>query len=337
RFGAGLLVETLETLPADELHQRQTAIQNMLMRLGATFNVYSEGQNTERILPFDIIPRIVAADEWAILERGLKQRIHVLNLFLQDVYGDRHIVNDGRIPSELILGSKGYLSPCQDLHPPHGVWCHVIGTDLVRDRDGHWYVLEDNLRCPSGVSYMLQNREAMKNTFPELFQAMNVRPIGKYPGYLLETLLALAPDYHPDPTVVVLTPGLYNSAYFEHSFLAQHMGVELVQGEDLVVSDGWVNMRTTQGLKQVDVIYRRIDDTFLDPHVFRSDSLLGVPGLMEVYREGRVAIANAPGTGVADDKAIYAYVPEMIRYYLGEDPILDNVPTYHCSDREQRD
>ncbi|MEO0801152.1 MAG: circularly permuted type 2 ATP-grasp protein [Cyanobacteria bacterium J06642_2] len=332
-----LLVETLERLPAEELSQRQAAIQNMLMRLGATFNVYFEGQNTERILPFDIIPRIVGADEWNKLERGLKQRIHALNLFLQDAYGDRQIAKDGRIPAELILGSKGFLEPCIGLKPPQEVWCHVIGTDLVRDRDGHWYVLEDNLRCPSGVSYMLQNREAMKNTFPELFQAMNVRSIANYPGYLLETLLSLAPDYRQDPTVVVLTPGLYNSAYFEHSFLAQHMGVELVQGEDLVVVDGWVNMRTTQGLKPVDVIYRRIDDTFLDPQVFRADSLLGVPGLMEVYQAGRVAIANAPGTGVADDKAIYAYVPEMIRYYLAEDPILDNVPTYHCSDRQQRD
>lgn len=332
-----LLVETLERLPADELHQRQTAIQNMLMRLGATFNVYYEGQNTERILPFDIIPRIVTAAEWASLERGLKQRIHALNLFLQDVYGDRKIVKDGRISAELILSSKGFLEPCMGLQPPQGIWCHIIGTDLVRDRDGRWYVLEDNLRCPSGVSYMLQNREAMKNTFPELFQTMNVRSIANYPSYLLETLLSLAPDYLPSPTVVVLTPGLYNSAYFEHSFLAQNMGVQLVQGEDLVVEDGWVKMRTTRGLQQVDVIYRRIDDTFLDPQVFNSDSLLGVPGLMEAYRAGRVAIANAPGTGLADDKAIYAYVPEMIRYYLGEDPVLDNVPTYHCADSQQRD
>lgn len=331
------LVNRIHSLAPGELQRRQQAAQNALFKLGATFNVYSDDQGTERIIPFDIIPRIVSAQEWANLERGLKQRIYALNLFLDDIYHEKKIVKDGKIPLEPIHSASGFLKPCVGLQPPRGVWCHITGTDLVRDRDGQWYVLEDNLRCPSGVSYVIENRRTMKSTFPLVFKAMDIQPVEDYPSHLLETLLNLAPPSLLDPTVVVLTPGIYNSAYFEHSFLAQQMGVELVEGRDLVVVDGYLKMRTTQGLQRVDVVYRRIDDDFIDPLAFRSDSFLGVPGLMEVYRAGRVAIANALGTGVADDKVIYAYVPEMIRYYLGEDPILPNVPTYHCWEKNQQD
>lgn len=268
--------------------------------------------------------------------KGLKQRIYALNTFLSDIYSEQKILRDSIIPSELIFSASGFLKQCMGLQPPAGIWCHITGTDLVRDRDGKWYVLEDNLRCPSGVSYVLENRRAMKNTFPLVFNTMQIQPVEEYPSHLLETLLNLAPAQLPDPTVVVLTPGIFNSAYFEHSFLAQQMGVELVEGRDLVVADGYLQMRTTKGLQRVDVIYRRIDDIFIDPQVFQSDSLLGVPGLMEVYRSGRVAIANALGTGVADDKVIYSYVPEMIRYYLGEEPILSNVPTFLCWEPHQQ-
>lgn len=333
---AALLVERINSLSIEELRQRQQVAQNMLFRLGATFNVYSDNQGTERILPFDIIPRIVAANDWQWLEKGLKQRIHALNLFLTDIYGEQKILKDGVIPENVIYSSKGFLQPCIGIHPPQGIWCHITGTDLVRDRDGQWYVLEDNLRCPSGVSYVLENRRVMKSTFPQVFSRMAILPVDDYASQLLEILLNLAPMGLPDPTVVVMTPGIYNSAYFEHSFLAQQMGVELVEGRDLVVADGYLQMRTTKGLKRVDVIYRRIDDDFLDPLAFRPDSMLGVPGIMEVYRAGRVAIANAPGTGVADDKVVYAYVPQMIRYYLGEDPLISNVPTYLCWEAEQQ-
>jgi uncharacterized circularly permuted ATP-grasp superfamily protein len=336
RSAASLLVERINSLSLEDLRRRQVAAQNALFRLGVTFNVYSDNQGTERILPFDIIPRIVSAEEWTKLEQGLKQRIQTLNLFLTDIYGDQKILKDNVIPAELIYSASGFQKPCMGLKPPEGIWCHITGTDLVRDRDGHWYVLEDNLRCPSGVSYVLENRRVMKTTFPQVFNRMNIMPVDDYASQLLETLLNLAPAALPEPTVVVLTPGIYNSAYFEHSFLAQQMGVELVEGRDLVVSDGYLQMRTTKGLKRVDVVYRRIDDNFIDPTVFQADSLLGVPGLMEVYRAGRVAIANALGTGVADDKVIYAYVPQMIRYYLGEDPILNNVPTYLCWEPEQQ-
>jgi len=337
RPDAAPLIERINTLASGELYQRQEAAQNALKRLGATFNVYGDTQGTERIFPFDIIPRIVSAAEWAFLERGLKQRIHALNLFVADIYSDQKILNDGVIPRELIESAKNFLKPCVGLKPPQGIWCHVTGTDLVRDRDGKWYVLEDNLRCPSGVSYVLENRRVMKSTFPQVFSKIDVQPVDDYPGYLLETFLNLAPDNIPNPTVVVLTPGMYNSAYFEHSFLAQQMGVELVEGRDLVVVDGYVQMRTTKGLQRVDVIYRRIDDDFIDPLAFRPDSMLGVPGLTEVYRAGRVAIANALGTGIADDKVIYAYVPQIIRYYLDEEQILSNVPTYLCwNDNDQQ-
>ena len=330
------LIERIHTLGMEEVIRRQKAAQVALFKMGVTFNVYSDGRGTERIMPFDLIPRILSADEWLILEKGLKQRITALNLFLADVYGDQKILKDGIIPAEIVLSASGFLKPCIGLQPPKGIWCHITGTDLVRDRSGQWYVLEDNLRCPSGVSYVLENRRVMKNTFPVVFDTMNIQPVEEYASYLLETLLNLAPDHLPDPTVVVLTPGIYNSAYFEHSFLAQQMGVELVEGRDLVIADGYLQMRTTKGLQRVDVIYRRIDDDFIDPKAFRADSLLGVPGLMEVYRSGKVAIANALGTGVADDKVIYSYVPAMIHYYLGEEPILANVPTYLCWEPKQQ-
>ncbi|MBD2096886.1 circularly permuted type 2 ATP-grasp protein [Trichocoleus sp. FACHB-591] len=333
---ATLLIERFNSFSASEIKRRQQSAQIALMKLGVTFNVYSDGQGTERIMPFDIIPRIVSAQEWKELEQGLKQRIYALNLFLHDIYNEQKILRDSVIPAELIYSATGFLKPCLGLNPPGGIWCHITGTDLVRDRDGRWYVLEDNLRCPSGVSYVLENRRVMKSTFPQLFNTMPIQPVEDYSSHLLETLLNLAPEHLSDPTVVVLSPGIYNSAYFEHSFLAQQMGVQLVEGRDLVVADGYLQMRTTKGLQRVDVIYRRIDDDFIDPLAFRSDSMLGVPGLMDVYRAGRVALANALGTGIADDKVIYAYVPQIIRYYLGEDPILANVPTYLCWEPQQQ-
>lgn len=329
------LVDRIEALPTEEVQRRHRAAQVALFKLGVTFNVYSDDQGTEKIFPFDIIPRIVSADEWAVLERGLKQRICALNQFLADVYGDQKIIHDGIIPRELIESASGFHPACMGLKPPQGIWCHITGTDLVRDDAGDWYVLEDNLRCPSGVSYVLENRRVMKSTFPQVFEKMNIRPVEEYPGRLLATLVNLVPEHVSDPTVALLSPGIYNSAYFEHSFLAQQMGVELVEGRDLVVADGYLQMRTTKGLKRVDVLYRRIDDEFIDPTVFNPDSLLGVPGLMDVYRSGRLGLANALGTGVADDKVIYSFVPEMIRYYLGEEPLLPNVPTYLCSEPKQ--
>jgi uncharacterized circularly permuted ATP-grasp superfamily protein len=335
RAGAALLMQRIASLPAGELLRRQRAAEQALLNLGITFNVYGDAAGTERIFPFDIVPRIVEAADWAYIERGLKQRIHALNLFIDDVYHDRTIVKDGVVPARVVDSAASFLEPCVGLTPPRRVWCHITGTDLVRDRDGQLYVLEDNLRCPSGVSYVLENRQVLKRTFPQVFEASRVRPIDDYPGRLLEMLQYLAPEGIASPTVVVLTPGVYNSAYFEHAFLAQQMGVELVEGRDLVVAGGFVLMRTTKGFQRVDVIYRRIDDTFLDPRAFRPDSLLGVPGLMDVYRAGRVALANAPGTGVADDKVIYAYVPQIVRYYLGEDIVLPNVPTYMCWDEVQ--
>ena len=332
----GLIKHMIE-LGMQQLEQQRQTAEIALFKLGVTFNVYSDNQGVEKIFPFDIIPRIIDGKEWSQLEQGLKQRIQALNLFLDDVYGEQKIIKDGKIPQDIIQTASGFLHPCLGIKPPAGVWCHITGTDLVRDKNGEWYVLEDNLRSPSGISYVLENRRVMKTTFPEIFQDMTVKPVDDYPSQLLETLLNLAPPQLPEPMVVVLTPGIYNSAYYEHSFLAQQMGIELVEGKDLVVAGGYLQMRTTKGLKRVDVVYRRIDDNFLDPLVFNPNSLLGVPGLMEVYQQGKVALANAPGTGVADDKVVYAYVPEMIRYYLGEEPILANVPTYLCwrdSDRQ---
>lgn len=337
RQDANLLIEKINSLSEEELLIRQEAAQKAMMKLGATFNVYGDNRGTERIFPFDVIPRIVSSSEWNWLEGGLKQRIHALNLFLEDIYDEQKIVKDGIIPEELIKSATGFLKPCIGLKPPGGLWCHITGTDLVRDKDGKWYVLEDNLRCPSGVSYVLENRRVMKSTFPQIFATLGIKPVDNYPGNLLDTLLNLAPSHIRNPRVVVLTPGIYNSAYFEHSFLAQQMGVELVEGRDLVVADGYVQMRTTKGLQRVDVIYRRIEDTFIDPLAFNPQSLLGIPGITEVYRNGRVALANALGTGVADDKVIYAYVPQMIRYYLDEDQILPNVPTYLCWEKQQLD
>jgi uncharacterized circularly permuted ATP-grasp superfamily protein len=333
---AATLIDKINSLSLAELHQQQQLAQSTLLRMGVTFNVYSDDRGTEKILPFDIIPRTIGDREWESLERGLKQRIHALNLFLSDIYGRQQIVSDGVIPLELINSASGFLKPCMGLKPPQGIWCHITGTDLIRDRDGSWYVLEDNLRCPSGVSYVLENRRVMKSTFPRLFEKMHILPVEDYPGRLLETLLYLAPESILDPTVVVLTPGIYNSAYFEHSFLAQQMGVQLVEPRDLTIANGFLQMRTTKGLQQVDVVYRRIDDEFIDPLAFRADSMLGVPGLMDVYRSGRVAIANAPGTGVADDKVVYAHMPAIVKYYLDEEQIIPNVPTYECWDDSQR-
>ncbi|MEM1308171.1 MAG: circularly permuted type 2 ATP-grasp protein [Cyanobacteria bacterium P01_H01_bin.153] len=337
RPAAAELVKRIQSLPLEELQRRQEAAQNMLFKMGVTFNVYSDNQGTERIFPFDVIPRFVPYGEWERLEQGLKQRIEALNCFIHDIYNDQKIINDQVIARDVIEPAPGFLKPCLGLQPPKGIWCHITGTDLVKDRSGDWYVLEDNLRCPSGVSYVLENRRVMKSSFPRFFGALNILPVDDYASQLLEALLNLAPSNVADPCVVLLSPGMYNSAYFEHSFLAQQMGIELVEGRDLVVADGYVQMRTTKGLQRVDVIYRRIDDDFLDPQAFRADSMLGISGLMEVYRQGRVAIANAPGTGVADDKMIYAYVPQMIKYYLGEDQILPNVPTYLCEDAKQRE
>jgi uncharacterized circularly permuted ATP-grasp superfamily protein len=336
RQGAERLIERINSLQPGELRARQQAIESALLRMGITFTVYGDEAGTEKIFPFDVIPRIVQASDWRHIEAGLKQRIAALNHFLDDIYHDQNIVNDGIVPREMLEKAKSFRPQCVGLNPPKGIWCHVTGTDLVRHTDGAIYVLEDNLRCPSGVSYVLQNRLVMKRSFSVAFAASGVRPVVNYPSQLFQTLSSVAPHGKPDPTVVVLTPGIFNSAYYEHSFLAQQMGVELVQGEDLVVENDRVYMFTTDGLEQVDVIYRRIDDDFLDPLSFRKDSMLGVPGLLDVYRKGNVALCNAPGTGVADDKVIYAYVPAMIRYYLNQEPILPNVPTYICQKEDDR-
>jgi uncharacterized circularly permuted ATP-grasp superfamily protein len=328
---ARMLLDTIESLEEGQLLRCQRAAEQLLLLLGITFNVYGESAGTERIFPFDLIPRIISAKEWEWIERGLKQRIHALNEFIDDIYHEQKILKDGIIPEEVIRSAAFYRPECHGINPPRRVWCHITGTDLVRHSDGQMYVLEDNLRVPSGVSYVLENRALMKRTFPRVFEGLRVRPVDNYPSRLLETLQAIAPPGASDQaTVVLLTPGMYNSAYFEHSFLAQQMGIQLVEGSDLVVQEGMVWMRTTKGLRKVDVIYRRLDDDFLDPLAFRPDSMLGVPGLMEVYRTGRVALANAPGNGVADDKVVYSYVPQIIRYYEGEDAILPNVPTFQC-------
>ena len=328
RRDAELIVRTIESLPEGELLRLQEAANAALVNLGITFNVYGDGAGVERVLPFDIVPRIVGAGEWERIERGLRQRIFALNCFLADVYADAKILRDGILPRELVLGAPSFREACVGLKPPNGVWCHVTGTDLVRDDSGAYYVLEDNLRCPSGVSYVLENRRLMKQTFPELFRSFALRSVDDYPGKLLDALSYISP--RPEHRMALLSPGSYNSAYFEHSYLARQMGIELVEGSDLIVEDDVLYMLTTHGLERVDVLYRRIDDDFLDPQAFRHDSLLGVPGLMRAYRAGNVGLANAPGTGIADDKVIYSFVPEIIRYYLGEDPILPNVATYLC-------
>ncbi|MDE0687497.1 MAG: circularly permuted type 2 ATP-grasp protein [Candidatus Poribacteria bacterium] len=325
-----MLVEGIDSFPEGEFTRRQIAAEHALLRMGITFNVYADEQGIEKIFPFDLIPRIIDANEWEWIERGLKQRIHALNLFIDDVYHDQKILKDGVVPADVVLSSERYLQPCIGLDPPRGIWCHITGTDLVRDGDGQIYVLEDNLGCPSGVSYVVENRQLMKRTFPQLFGMSQIQPVEDYPSQLLNMLRYLVTDKVLSPEVAVLTPGIYNSAYFEHSFLAQQMGVELVEGRDLVVMDGFVHARTTKGFERVDVIYRRINDDFLDPTVLNPESMLGVPGLMDVYKAGRVALVNAPGTCVADDKVVCSFVPKIIKYYLGEDIIVPNVPTYMC-------
>ncbi|WP_436516323.1 circularly permuted type 2 ATP-grasp protein [Ekhidna sp. To15] len=328
-----LFRKRIEKMDWKKLNFLQHATDRAQLSLGMTFNVYSDNQGVERILHLDIIPRIISGADWDKLEKGLAQRITALNMFIADIYGDQKVLKDKIIPSELITSSACYLKQCIGLKPPENVWCHITGSDMIRGDDDEFYVLEDNLRCPSGVSYMLENREILKRTFPELFEKLKVRPVHNYAHYLRDMMESLTPN--SSPNLAVLTPGTYNSAYFEHSYLAQQMGAELVEGRDLVVQDDHVYMITTAGLKKLDVIYRRVDDGFIDPLVFNKDSMLGTPGLFEAYRKGNVVLVNAPGTGVADDKAVYAYIPRIIKYYLGEEAILKNVKTYICDEPDQ--
>ena len=336
---ARLLAEYFSELPPGELIERQRAVDSTIEDMGISFTIYSEGDNIDRAWPLDIIPRAMPGSEWDRVERGLVQRVMALNLFIDDLYNDRRILKEKVVPAELIDSSKSYLAACRGARPKHGVWAHICGSDLVRDGDGTIYVLEDNLRVPSGVSYMLENRNVIKRVFPSIFRNHQIRPVSEYPSALNKMLRSIASsEVKGKPEIVVLTPGIFNSAYFEHSYLARTMGVELVEGNDLVVGDDdCVYMRTIDGLTRVDTVYRRIDDTFIDPEVFRPDSTLGVPGIMRAWRAGNVALANAPGSGVADDKVIYSYVPDIIRFYLGEDAILPNVPTWRCSDKQQLD
>ncbi|ESS71783.1 hypothetical protein MGMO_89c00090 [Methyloglobulus morosus KoM1] len=315
---------------------RKTAADMAIMEMGITFTVYSDEGNIDRAWPFDIIPRIIENNEWRRVEVGLKQRLKALNCFINDTYNGQSYIKEGLIPASIVDSSSNFLKECVGMTPKFGAWANICGSDLVRDKDGTIYVLEDNLRVPSGVSYMIENRVITKKVFPELLQDLDVQPVDDYPTHLFEMLVSMAPNDIKKPRIAVLTPGIYNSAYFEHAFLAQQIGAELVEGADLIVQeDDHVYMRTINGLEKVDVIYRRIDDRFLDPEVFRKDSLLGAKGLIRAWKAGNVALANAPGSGVADDKVVYAFVPQMIRYYLNEEPILPNVPTYLCSDPEQ--
>ncbi|MDR3507297.1 MAG: circularly permuted type 2 ATP-grasp protein [Caulobacteraceae bacterium] len=331
------LEERIATLTPAELGERQRTLEQSFLLQGITFTVYGAENTTERIIPTDLLPRIIPSAEWARIESGLTQRLRALNLFLADIYGAQKILADGIVPRDLVLGAPSYRREMRGLYVPHNSYVNVCGSDLIRDGQGEFAVLEDNLRVPSGVSYMLANRDAAKRTFPGTYRAAGVRPVERYPDLLLSTLKSLAGDWRPNPQVVVMTPGVYNSAYYEHAYLARLMGTPLVEGRDLVVHDNMVYMRTTEGLRRVDVIYRRVDDDFIDPLTFRRDSSLGVAGLFNAYRAGNVVIANAPGTGVADDKAVYAFVPEIIRYYLGEDAILPNVETYLCREAAQLD
>src|SRR6056297_2115669 len=325
------LIELLHRIGLDEVRERQRVSDLEILTMRISFTVYSDGQNIDRAWPFDIIPRLIDGDEWSAVERGLAQRLRALNHFIDDIYNDWRIIADGVFPAELLDESANYRPECEGVHPKFGVWAHISGSDLVRAGDGRFYVLEDNLRVPSGVSYVLENRGVAKRAFPELFERHHIRPVDAYTDELNKLLMSLAPDGRHDPMIAVLTPGIFNSAYFEHSFLAQRMGAELVEGQDLVVgADDCVYMKTIQGLERVDVIYRRIDDLFIDPEVFNPDSMLGVAGLMRAWKAGNVGIANAPGAGVADDKCVYAWVPDMTRYYLGEEPLIPNVPTYRC-------
>ena len=326
--------EWLRNTSAPVIQNKRREAEIAFHRVGITFSVYGEASGNERLIPFDMVPRIVPAAEWRMLEAGLRQRVHALNLFLGDVYGEQRILHDGRVPTDLVLGNAQYRSEMRGLRVPGGVYSHISGIDLVRAGDGEYYVLEDNLRVPSGVSYMLENRRMMTRLIPELFARQQIAPVERYPDALLSTLHEAAPEGIDDPVVAVLTPGSANSAYFEHAFLAQQMGVELVEGADLFVRDDTVYARTTRGPQRVHVIYRRINDDYLDPSVFRPESMLGVPGLFGAYRAGRVTLANAPGTGVGDDKSVYPYVPEMIRFYLSEEPILHNVPTWQLRKKD---
>ena len=331
-------VKLLSELPDDEVAARRAAADLAIREMGISFTVYSEAGNIDRAWPFDLIPRVITAREWAKVRLGLEQRSRALNLFINDVYNRQKIFADGVVPAETVLESGNFKSQCRGASPRFGVWAHVCGSDLIRNRDGRFYVLEDNLRVPSGVSYMVENREITKRTLPEIFESYSILPVDDYPSQLYRTLAALSPRERKRPVIVVLTPGIYNSAYFEHAFLAQGMGAELVEGADLFVDDdNCVYMRTVDGPVRVDVIYRRIDEDFMDPEVFREDSVLGVRGLMRAWHAGNVAIANAPGAGVADDKVVYAFVPDMIRYYLNEKPLLRSVPTYLCMREKDRE
>ncbi|MCP5143907.1 MAG: circularly permuted type 2 ATP-grasp protein [Gammaproteobacteria bacterium] len=334
----GKLLQYLRRMPREEVLERKRAADLTIRALGISFTVYSEGENIDRDWPYDVIPRVIRASEWRRIEQGLVQRLTALNMFINDVYNDQRIFKDKVIPAELLAKSKNYRKQCEGVKPMYGVWAHICGSDLIRDKDGTVYVLEDNLRVPSGVSYMLENRRLTKRVFPELFDNFNILPVDDYSNNLFNTLASLSPRPSRYPEIVVLTPGIYNSAYFEHAFLAQRLGAELVEGSDLVVGDDdCVYMKTIEGLSRVDVIYRRVDDLFLDPETFEKDSVLGCIGLMRAWLAGNVALANAPGAGVADDKVVYTYVPQMIKYYLGEDAILANVPSYACWDKLERD
>ncbi|MEZ5506289.1 MAG: circularly permuted type 2 ATP-grasp protein [Gammaproteobacteria bacterium] len=339
RPSAAALASYLTSLASEELESLRAASELSIKEMGITFTVYTQEEGSiDRSWPFDIIPRIIAKSEWDGIEKGLKQRVRALNLFINDLYHDQKIIKDKVFPAELLANSVNFRKECIGVNPPLNIWAHICGSDLVRDGDGTMYVLEDNLRVPSGVSYMLENRSVMKRVFPEMFEAMSIQPVDDYPSQLFDMLASLSPRPADYPEVVVLTPGIYNSAYFEHAYLAQQMGCELVEGRDLVVEkDDCVYMRTVEGLQRVDVIYRRIDDLFLDPDAFNPESTLGVPGLMRAWKKGNVALANAPGAGVADDKVVYAFVPEIIKYYLGEDVILPNVPTYRCMYDNERE
>ncbi|MFK4751536.1 circularly permuted type 2 ATP-grasp protein [Oceanobacter antarcticus] len=338
REPAEALISYLESFSDEDVNSRKVAAESTIKEMGVSFTVYTEGGNIDRAWPFDILPRVISKSQWDITAAGLKQRLRALNLFIDDLYHDQKIIKDGVVPGFILKQSANYRKECEGVSPRFGVWAHICGTDLVRDGDGQFYVLEDNLRVPSGVSYMLENRSIMKRVIPEVFENVNIAPVGDYPEHLFDTLSALSPREVDKPVVVVLTPGIYNSAYFEHAFLAQRMGAELVEGSDLVVTeDDCVYMKTIAGLERVDVVYRRIDDLFLDPEVFHPDSTLGVPGLMRAWRAGNVALANAPGAGVADDKVVYAFVPAIIKYYLGEEPLIPNVETFLCYDDKQRE
>ncbi len=331
-------VKLLREMAPDDLDARRAAAEMAIREMGISFTVYSEAGNIDRAWPFDLIPRVITAKEWEEVRRGLEQRSRALNLFINDVYNEQRIFADGVVPAETVLESSNFKQQCMGVKPPYGVWAHICGSDLIRGGDGHFYVLEDNLRVPSGVSYMVENREITKRVLREIFENYSIQPVDDYPSRLYQALAALSPRDRKRPVIVVLTPGIYNSAYFEHAFLAQGMGAELVEGADLFVDDdSCVHMKTVDGPLRVDVIYRRIDEDFMDPEAFREDSVLGVAGLMRAWRAGNVAIANAPGSGVADDKVIYAFVPDMIRYYLNEKPLIRSVPTYLCMREKDRD